>query len=401
MLDTKQFISAMKQIAEEKGIPEHLVLETIQMAIAAAYKKDFGEKGQDIRSALDPNTGEVKIWQVKVVIEDVDDEGNVTGDIDFLSTASVAQTGGNDEVVTDLRIKFNPEKHVLLSEARKSRKDAKVGDELIIELEAKTDFGRIAAQTAKQVVIQRLREIERNAIFEEFKGREGEVVSGIIQRHEMRTVFIDLGRTNGILPPNEQIPNEQYRIGSRVKCYIVRVEETHRGPAIILSRSHPRLILNLFKFEVPELESGSVEVRAIAREAGSRTKISVSSNEDSVDPIGSLVGQKGVRVQTVINELGGEKIDIIEWNAIPEQYIAHALSPAKVLNVQIVDQEQKRALVEVAEDQYSLAIGKRGQNVHLAAKLTGWHIDIRGPKGEPVVAEEPIVEVDTEIQTLE
>ena len=385
----------MKQIAEEKGIPENLVLDTIQLAIAAAYKKDYGEKGQDIRSKLDPATGDVKIWQVKTVVEGVDDEGFVTGEIEFLKT----KIEPHEEV--EQRIKFNPEKHIALEEGKKLKKGASIGDELVIALETKTDFGRIAAQTAKQVVIQRLREIERNAIMEEFKGREGEVISGIIQRHEGRMIFVDLGRTNGILPPNEQVPTEQYRIGSRLKCYIVRVEETHRGPAIILSRSHPRLILTLFKFEVPEMESGAVEVRAIAREAGSRTKIAVSSNEDSVDPIGSLVGQKGVRVQTVINELGGEKIDIIEWSDVPEQYIGHALAPAKVLSVQLIDQVEKRALVEVAEDQYSLAIGKRGQNVHLAAKLTGWHLDIRGPKGEPVKAAEPIAEEPPAIQTLE
>ena len=389
----------MKQIAEEKGIPENLVLDTMQLALAAAYKKDFGEKGQDIRAKLDPSTGEAKFWQVKTVVEDADEEGYVGGNVEFLRS----KLEPHEEV--DQRIKFNPEKHILFADAKKFKKNIAIGEELIINLESKTDFGRIAAQTAKQVVIQRLREMERNAILAEFKGREGEVISGTVQRIEGRMIYIDLGRTNGLLPPNEQIPTEPYRIGSRLRCYIVRVEETHRGPAIILSRSHPRLILSLFKFEVPELESGSVEVRAIAREAGSRTKIAVSSNEDSVDPIGSLVGQKGVRVQTVINELGGEKIDIIEWSDVAEQYIAHALAPAKILSVQVMDDSpaggEKSALVEVAEDQYSLAIGKRGQNVHLAAKLTGWHIDIRGPKGAPVPAAEPIAEEAPAIQTLD
>jgi len=389
----------MKQIAEEKGIPENLVLDTMQLALAAAYKKDFGEKGQDIRAKLDPSTGEAKFWQVKTVVEDADEEGYVAGNVEFLRS----KLEPHEEV--DQRIKFNPEKHILFADAKKFKKNIAIGEELIINLESKTDFGRIAAQTAKQVVIQRLREMERNAILAEFKGREGEVISGTVQRIEGRMIYIDLGRTNGLLPPNEQIPTEPYRIGSRLRCYIVRVEETHRGPAIILSRSHPRLILSLFKFEVPELESGSVEVRAIAREAGSRTKIAVSSNEDSVDPIGSLVGQKGVRVQTVINELGGEKIDIIEWSDVAEQYIAHALAPAKILSVQVMDDSpaggEKSALVEVAEDQYSLAIGKRGQNVHLAAKLTGWHIDIRGPKGAPVPAAEPIAEEAPAIQTLD
>ncbi len=375
MLDTKQFISAIKQIAEEKGIPEEKIMDTIQLAIAAAYKKDYGEKGQDIRAQLDSETGAVKITQIKTVIEGVDDEGHVTGPTDFIKVESA--TDGEE-----VKIKFNSEKHITLDEAKKIKKGLKVGDELTTELESKTDFGRIAAQTAKQVIIQRLREIEREAVFSEFKGREGEVISGVIQRVEGRMVYVDLGRTNGLLPPPEQVEREQYRIGSRSRFYIVRVEETNRGPAIILSRSHPKLLAKLFEFEVPEIEAGTVQIKAIAREAGSRCKIAVISTEDGIDPIGSLVGQKGVRVQTVINELGGEKIDIIEWSDNAERFIAQALSPAKIIKVTVLDAEHQHALVEVAEDQFSLAIGKRGQNVRLAAKLTGWRIDVRGPAGE-------------------
>ncbi len=387
MLDTKQFISAIKQIAEEKGIPEEKIMDTIQLAIAAAYKKDYGEKGQDIRAKLNAETGEVAITQIKVVVDGVDDEGHVTGPIDFLKSS--------EEVpAEDLKIKFNPEKHITLAEAKKIKKKIQVGEELITELESKTDFGRIAAQTAKQVIIQRLREIEREAIFAEFKGREGEVISGIVQRVEGRMVFIDLGRTNGLLPPPEQTERENYRIGQRLRFYIVRVEETNRGPAIILSRSHPKFLMRLFAFEVPEIESGTVEIKAVAREAGSRSKIAVVSHEDGVDPIGSLVGQRGVRVQTVINELGGEKIDIIEWNEAPERFIAMALSPAKVLEVKVLDAASQHAVAEVAEDQFSLAIGKRGQNVRLAAKLTGWRIDVRGPAGN-VSSEEAMAEVVT------
>lgn len=352
-------------------------MDTIQMAIAAAYKKDYGEKGQDIRVKLDPETGNVEVTQVKIVVEGVDEEEHVTGPAEFLKTEQTEET----------KIKFNPEKHITIEEAKKQRKKIGVGDEFIIALESKTDFGRIAAQTAKQVIIQRLREIEREAIFAEFKGREGDVVSGIVQRNEGRMVYVDLGRTNALLPPAEQIERENYRIGQRLRLYIVRVEETNRGPAIIVSRSHPQFLKKLFAFEVPEIEAGTVEIKAIAREAGARSKIAVISHEDGIDPIGSLVGQRGVRVQTVINELGGEKIDIIEWSDNPKEFIAHALSPAKILDVKVVDEQGQHALVEVSEDQFSLAIGKRGQNVRLAAKLTGWRIDVRGPEG--VVSDVP------------
>lgn len=355
----------MKQIAEEKGIPEAKVMETIQMAIAAAYKKDYGEKGQDIRVKLDPETGATTVTQVKIVIAGIDADGRVTGLV-----------AGEEPAPA-----FNPEKYITLDEARSVKKKAEAGDEIIFPLESKAEFGRIAAQTAKQVIIQRLREIEREAIFSEYKGREGEVVSGAVQRNEGRMVYIDLGRTTALLPPPEQIEREQYRIGQRLRLYIVRVEETNRGPAIIVSRSHPRLLEKLFSFEVPEIEAGTVQIKAIAREAGGRSKIAVISTEEGIDPIGSLVGQRGVRVQTVINELGGEKIDIIEWSDKPKEFIAHALSPAKVLEIKIVDEQAQHALAEVAEDQFSLAIGKRGQNVRLAAKLTGWRIDVRGPEG--------------------
>ena len=381
MLDTKQFISAIKQIAEEKGIPEEKVMDTIQLAIAAAYKKDFGEKGQDIRAKLDPETGHVEVTQIKAVVEGVDEDGYITGPIENLHTEGVEGE--------ETKVKFNSEKHISVADAKKIKKGIKVGDDLVIQLESKTDFGRIAAQTAKQVVIQRLREIEREAIFAEYKGREGEVISGVIQRNEGRMIYVDLGRTNGILPPPEQVERENYRIGARLRFYIVRVEDTNRGPSIILSRSHPRFLMRLFEFEVPEIESGTVEIKAVAREAGSRSKVAVMSHEEGVDPIGSMVGQKGVRVQTVINELGGEKIDIIEWNEQPIRFIAQALSPAKTVDVKIIDEAAQHALVEVAEDQFSLAIGKRGQNVRLAAKLTGWRIDVRGPAGN-VSSEENI-----------
>lgn len=396
-MDIKQFISAIKQISEEKGIPEASVSETIEAAIAAAYKRDYGKKGQIVRTKMDVETGKLEMTQVHYVVEGVDEDGNITGPLplkvveekpdpqDYEGTRNRRKPGEGRDVEQkqegdELKIKFNAEKHILLKDAKKENKKIKVGDELITKLETKTDFGRIAAQTAKQVIIQRLREAERDAVYEEYKKREGEIISGIVQRREGALVFIDLGKTNGILPPIEQIIGESYRIGQRLRFLILQVEENTRGPVIVLTRSHPRMVCGLFRVEVPEIDSGTVEVKAVAREAGSRTKIAVTSKEEGIDPIGSLVGQKGVRVQTVINELGGEKVDIILWSDKAKEFIANSFSPAKILEVTIIDERAKHALVEVSDDQFSLAIGKRGQNVRLAAKLTGWKIDVRSPK---------------------
>ena len=397
----KEFASAMKQISEEKGISAESVFETIEAAIAAAYKREYGEKGQIIKATMNPETGVLSMTQTHYVVEGVDEEGNITGplptkvveekpDFQDMEGARRRRPGEEAPVETgEVKIKFNPQKHVLLKDAKEKNKKAEVGDEVITKLEPKTDFGRIAAQTAKQVIIQRLREAERGAIFNEFKGREGEIVSGVVQRREGALVFVDLGKTNGLVPPAEQMFTDNYRLGQRYRFVITKVEETSRGPVVILSRSNPKLVVGLFKTEVPEIDSGSVEVKAIAREAGSRTKIAVASTEESIDPIGSLVGQKGVRVQTVINEISGEKIDIILWSDKPTEFIANCFSPAKVLQVKIVDEERKHALVEVSDDQFSLAIGKKGQNVRLAAKLSGWKIDVRSPK-EAMVFDEVV-----------
>ena len=393
-MDTKQFLSAIKQIAEEKGIAEGSVLETIEAAIAAAYKRDYGKKGQIIKAKLDPESGKLEMTQTHYVVGGADEEGYLTGKlpakISEEKTDAQDLEGGRgrkdfheqEQEIKDgeLKIKFNPEKHLLLEEAKKKNKKAKIGDEIVTKLETQTSFGRIAAQTAKQVIIQRLREAERNAIFAEFKNREGELMSGVVQRREGPLVFIDLGKTNGLLGPAEQIPSDNYRISQRFRVLVLKVEETPRGPTILLSRAHPRLVTELFRLEVPEIDNGTVEVKAVAREAGSRTKIAVSSKEEGVDPIGSLVGQKGVRVQTVINELSGEKIDIILWSEKPKDFVVNSLSPAKIINANIIDEKRKHVLVEVSDDQFSLAIGKRGQNVRLASKLTGWKIDVRSPK---------------------
>jgi len=390
-MDLKAFTQAIQQIADEKNIPREKIFETIEMALAAAYKRDYGKRGQIVRARLDPDSGKVEVKQIKVVVDDtmVKSEEEVLVEEkereERAAAALLAREKG--EAVSgdakglvsedeEKRVRFNDEKHMMIEEARAIKKDVKPGDELEFPLEYHEEFGRIAAQTAKQVIIQRIREIEREAIFEEYKEREGELVSGIVQRIEGRNIFVDIGRTVGILPIEEQIPREHYGIGERLKVLLTLVEKNPRGPGVFLSRSHPQLLKKLFEIEVPEIASGTVEIKCIAREPGSRSKIAVFSNEEGVDPVGSLVGQKGVRVSTVINELSGEKIDIIEWSEDPKEFITHALSPSKVIDVEVVpDMRSARAIVP--EDQLSLAIGKGGQNVRLAAKLTGWKIDVR------------------------
>jgi len=368
-MDLKTFTSAIAQIAEEKGISQERVIETIESAIAAAYKKDYGKKGQIIKAKLAPETGGVKFWRVMQVLDDsmVYSEE----EIEDLKEKKI-------EPIDD-KVKFNPEKHIMLKEAKKTESKIKAGEDLIQPLESQGDYGRIAAQTAKQVILQKIREAEKESIFEEYKEKEGEIISGIIQRIEGRNMYFDIGKTLAVLTKEEQIPGEFYRPGQRLKLYILKVEENSRGPLIFVSRAYPKFISKLFELEVPEISAGSIEIKSIAREAGSRTKIAVSSEQEGVDPIGSLVGQKGTRISAVINELGGEKIDAIEYAAEPDQYVANALSPAKVLEVKIMP--KNKALAIVPEDQISLAIGKEGQNVRLAAKLTGWKIDVRGPEG--------------------
>jgi len=390
-MDLQQFSSAIDQICEEKGIAKEKVIETLEMAIAAAYKKDFGHKGQNIRAKFDLVSGKAKMFQIKLVL----DESMIKSEEEIAK--EMAETGEQreerperseryesrrqpvverDEPEGEIKkVRFNEEKHIMIDEARKIDKDVKPGDEMSFEIEAHSDFGRIAAQTAKQVIIQRIREAEREAVYEEFKNKEGQVVSGIIQRAERGMLFVDIGRANGVLFPEEQIQGEFYRPGQRLRFYILEVQKDPKGSGVVLSRSHPKMIAKLFELEVPEIASGTVEIKSIAREAGSRSKIAVASTEDGVDPIGSAVGQRGTRVQAVINEIGGEKIDIIEWSDNPAKFIANALAPAKVLNVDIIA-DQKIARVKVPEDQLSLAIGKKGQNVRLAARLTGWKIDV-------------------------
>jgi len=374
-MDQKQFISAMSQIAEEKGIAQEQIIETLEMAIAAAYKKDYGKKGQNIKVKFDMKTGEIKVFQIFLVVDEsmLKEEAPVTEEeAEFEREEEISEDG-------EKKIRFNPYKHIMVDEAQKIKKGVKPNDEIQTKLETHTDFGRIAAQTAKQVIIQRLREAEREVIFAEYKDKEGEVVSAIVQRIEGKNIFMDIGKAVGILYPEEQVPGERFFIGQRLRTYILKVEKSPKGADIILSRAYPKLVSRLFSIEVPEISTGTVQIKSIAREPGSRTKIAVWTDEEGVDPVGSCVGQKGSRVQTVINELGGEKIDIIEWNENVEKYIANALSPAKIITV-TTDESKRMALVIVPEDQISLAIGQRGQNVRLAAKLTGWKIDVKSEK---------------------
>jgi len=391
-MDIKSFTSAISQIAEEKGISPEKIQESIEMAIAAAYKKDYGKRGQVIKAKLDSESGRVKFWQVRLVVDKkmIYSEEELEKLKDYHPPAArgapteVGEGEGRIGVLAEgevlkktdkMKVRFNPERHIMIEEAKKIKSKIRPGEELEITLEPQKDYGRIAAQTAKQVILQKIREAEREAIFEEYKSKEEEIISGICQRVEGRTVFFDIGKTLGILTKEEQVPGEFYRPGQRLKVYILKVEESPKGPIVFLSRAYPKIISKLFELEVPEISSDSVSIKSIAREAGSRSKIAVVSELEGVDPIGSMVGQRGTRVTAVINELGGEKIDIIEWQDNPEQYISNSLSPAKVSEVKIMP--KNKALVIVPEDQLSLAIGKEGQNVRLAAKLTGWKIDVR------------------------
>lgn len=369
-MDLKLLKSALEQIEEEKGIPKEKIIETIQDAMAAAYKKDYGKKGQIVRANFDIETGATTFSQIKIAVDE-----------SMLKPEDEEETEMAEEDEDNKKIKFNPEHHIIIEEARKIKKGVQPNDELVFPLETKKDYGRIASQTAKQVIIQRIREAEKESIYSEFKNNQGEIINGIVQRIENGNVFIDLGRTTAILPRDEQIRGERYRIGERAKALLFLVEDTPKGINLFLSRSHPKFIAKLFEMEVPEITNGVVEIKNLAREAGSRSKIAVVSNQEGIDPIGSCVGQKGIRVNTIISELGGEKIDIIEWSPDTAQFISNALSPAKILDIEI-NEKTKEAKVMVEEDQLSLAIGKSGQNVRLAAKLTGWKLDIRSREGK-------------------
>lgn len=375
MLDIKVLHKAIEQLASEKDLPAQLIFEAVEAALASAYKKEYEKKGENIRCVLNDKDGTARFYQVKTVVDETtvrfpEPELEESEVVEKSSPAAVDDSG---EPLLPL---YNQDRHILLSDALAIKEGAFVGDELLFELDSpSSDFGRIAAQTAKQVVLQKLREIEKDSVRHEFEGRVGNLVTGLVQRIERGTVFVDLGKTAGVMPFSEGIPGEHYRIGERLKFYLLSVQEGGKSSNLILSRSHPQFVAKLFELEVPEINDGVIEVKGIVREAGSRTKIAVGSSAEGVDPVGACVGQRGARVMAVNNELGNERIDIIEWSDDPESFVAAALSPAEVASVELVSQHE--ALVLVPEDQLSLAIGRGGQNVRLAAKLTGWKIDVR------------------------
>ncbi|KND50055.1 MAG: N utilization substance protein A [Parcubacteria bacterium C7867-008] len=386
MLDLKTINSVFGEF-EDRGITREIMMEAIESAMATAYKKEYGKRGQVIRAMVDMNSGTVGFEQIKTIVDDslvrFPDEDELAAEEQAPIRQYFPHEG--EEVVPEGELpRYDAEKHMLLEDAKRIKRDAELGGEIVFPLEPQDDFGRIAAQTAKQVVIQKIREAEKKSQLEEFEHKKGEVVTGIVQRVERGAIFIDLGRATGIIPYEEQIPGERYRSGERISAYLYNVDEGFRGVYLRLSRSHPKFIIKLFEMEVPELASGALEVKGIAREAGSRTKIAIASVDPHVDPVGSLVGQRGVRVSTVMGAIGGERIDIIEWSEDQAAYIKESLSPATVMEVEL-DEAGHRAAVTVSDDQQSLAIGRGGQNVRLAAKLTGWNIDIASTGGDNVV----------------
>ena len=353
-----EFLETLRELSRERSIDEEFLFEAIEAALITAYKRNFGS-AQNVRVTLSRDTGTYHVYAVKTVVEDVADE------------------------ITEIS----------LAQARTIAPDYEVGDVIEIEV-TPANFGRVAAQTAKQVVVQRIREAERGMIYEEFQSRESDILTGLVQRVENRNVFIDLGKTEAVLTPTEQIPTETYAHGDRIKAYIVEVKKTNKGPQVVVSRTHPGLLKRLFELEVPEIQEGIVEIKSVAREPGNRSKIAVWSKDESVDPVGSCVGYRGMRVQAIVDELGSEKIDIVKWSEDPAKFIANALSPAKVVSV-AVNEAEKVSRVVVPDYQLSLAIGKEGQNARLAAKLTGWKIDI---KSETQAADEELDENMNEVE---
>jgi N utilization substance protein A len=373
MFDLKVINAVLTEMEEERGIPRERLIDAIEQSLATAYKKEFGKRGQIITCKFDLESGGTTFNQVKIVV----DESMLKPE---LEDGEEEPEEEETEEEVEKKIRFDEEKHIMLSTAKMIKRDAQIGDELSFPLESKDDFGRIAAQTAKQVIMQKIREAEKDSALAEFGQKAGDIVTGFVQRFERGNLYVDLGRVTAIMPYEEQIPGERFKPGERIRAVLLAVEETPRGIFLKLSRSHADFLVNLFAIEAPELQSGVVEVKAVAREAGGRSKIAVYANDPHIDPVGSLVGQRGVRVSTVMSELGGEKIDIIEWSPVPVEFIEDALSPAQVMGIKVIEEptEETRghAEVEVSRDQQSLAIGRGGQNVRLAAKLTGWKIDI-------------------------
>ena len=353
----QEFLATLKELGREKGIDEEVIFEAIEAALSSAYRRNFGS--EHVHIMLSRETGEYHVYAIKEVVEEIEDD------------------------VTEIS----------LAQARTIHPDYSVGDKVEIEV-TPANFGRIAAQTAKQVVVQRIREAERGIIYQEYMSRESDIITGEVQRAEGRNVILDLGKTEAVLTPSEQIPGETYRFGEKLKAYVVEVRRTNKGPQVVVSRTHPGLLKRLFELEVPEIQDGTVEIKFVAREPGSRSKIAVSSNDPNVDPVGSCVGHHGLRAQAVVDELGEEKVDIVKWNENSAKFIANALSPAKVVSV-AVNEDEKISRVVVSDYQLSLAIGKEGQNARLAAKLTGWKIDIKSEsQAENEILDDSMQEVE-------
>lgn len=403
--------AAIQQICQEKNLAEEVVLHTIELALAAAFRKDFGNKMQNIITEFDPKTGKVKVFDIKTVVEYLPEEE--LAESLAAAEAEVAVKPAKAEMEQafvsaedeEAEHKFNPRTEIQLKDAKEINKKYKIGDEIKTALEVPGDFGRMAAQTAKQVIIQKIREQERQNIYEEFKALEHQVINGAIQRREGRNILVDLGRTTAVMPLEEQVMRERYSLGNRLKFYLKSVEQTSRGPQLIVSRVSPEVVRKIFEMEIPEVANNVVEIKSIAREAGNRSKVAIYTSDENIDPIGACVGQRGTRIQTVINELNGEKVDIILWDEDPTKLISNALSPAKVLNVElkevVAEGEEKTAIVTVKEDQLSLAIGKAGQNVRLASRLAGWKIDIvsdTGKKADDLNKEEPAKRAEKEAE---
>lgn len=402
-MNTSPVVQAIKQICEEKKISFDSVLTTIQAALAAAYRKDFGEKNQNVTVEFNPETGEMKAFDVKTVVEDIDleEETLMIEKMKEDYAAKVKEAEEKHEHIPEMEMikRFNPKTEIMLSEAKKEFPKAKLEDIINRPLEIPTSFGRMAAQTAKQVIIQKLREAEREKIYTEYKGKEGEIVIGTIGRREGNNVLVDLGPATAVLAFEDQVATERYNPGARIKVYVYQVAMSPKGPEVRVSRSHPDMVKKIFEMEIPEIASGVVEIKAVAREAGARSKVAVSTKEENIDPIGSCIGQRGARIQTIIAELGGEKIDIVAFDEDNIKFVSNALSPAKVLEV-VLDYDNKTALVRVATDQYSLAIGRGGQNVRLASKLTGWQVMVEQVE-EEIQPLEPSIEEKTPVEMAE
>lgn len=364
-IESKELIKAIEELEEERGINKEYLLESLESALVTAYKRNY-DSAENVKVIMDVENGDIKVYSLKKVVENVED--NML--------------------------------EISLEEAKKQNKKTKVGD--IIELEiVPRNFGRIAAQTAKQVIVQKIREAERNMVYTEYNDRKGEIVSGIVQKSEGGTVVLDLGKLEGIMLVKDQIPTETYKVNDKVRAYVLNVEKGIKGaPQVLVSRSHPDFVRKLFEFEIPEIYEGLIEIKSISRDAGSRSKVAVYSTNENIDPVGSCVGQKGIRIQNIINELKGEKIDVIEWDEDPAIFISAALLPAQVMAVDIKE-EDKFAQVIVPDDQLSLAIGKSGQNARLAAKLTNWKIDIKSESQFRAILEQQNSEEENEEESDE